>query len=299
MTGNRFLLIARVGPGSLHRHWLAPAGDRRFDVLLSSYDATVEPVEGAGVRFEHRPGRKVEGYGAILDAYSDHIARYDYVAIFDDDLLIGAAGISSLFELVAAHDLKMAQPALTADSHITYWALVRHPHFRLRYINFVEMMCPVFRRDVLERVAPLYRLGYESGIDLIWSQLVHDGARDFAVIDAVAVRHTQRVGGRKAFNGFTDGKRYEDDIEAILHRFDAQWLPCAPCGGVLVDGREVSGRWNMWPDALTLAPAIRLTIRRWQGLRYRARGLATYWKHLLTARAIDRRIVWPGDLERF
>jgi hypothetical protein len=296
MTGNRFLLIARVGPQSLHPHWLASAAPRRFDVLLSSHDATVASVEGPGVLFEHRPGRKVEGHGALLAAHRDHITRYDYVAMFDDDLLIDADAIGRMFEIAAEHNLKIAQPALTADSHISYWALACHPGFRLRYVSFVEMMCPVFRCDALSQLEPLFRLGYESGIDLIWSQLIHDNARDFAVIDAVTVRHTQPVGARKALNGFTGDKRYEDDIEAILHRFGAPWLPCLTYGGVLTDGREVCGRRRMWPGALALASAIPLAIRRWQGLRYRARGLAAYWKHLLMAPTISRPIAWPDDL---
>lgn len=289
MASVRALLISRIGPHSLHRHWLTTAGPRSFDVMLSAYDPAIAPVTGEGVLFEHRQGRKVEGYGAILRDHAALIARYDHVALFDDDLLIGGDELNRLFDIVRAHNLKIAQPALTTDSHYTYAALLRHPGFLLRYMTYVEMMCPVFRADVLAQVGPLYGLGYESGIDLIWSNLVWSGPRDFAVIDAAPVTHTQRVGAAKSANGFVAGKRYEDDIHAILGRFGCEWLPCLPYGGIRTDGTQVKGRAAMLPAAFDLVRAVSMQ----PPVRRRARNLAVYWKHLLTAPARNMTLEWP------
>lgn len=281
MARRPFLLISRVGPRSLHRHWIAGTGERSFDLLLSAYDDAVAATEGEGVLFERRPGTKVAGYGAILRDHRALIEGYDHVALFDDDLLVDGAGIDAMFAIAARYRLKIAQPALTVDSHYSYAALLRHPGFLLRYMTYVEMMCPIFRRDVVGRVAPLFDLGYESGIDLIWSNLLWEGPRDLAVIDAAPVRHTQRVGQAKAANGFVSGRRYEDDIRAILDRFGCPWLPCLPYGAIRKNGVEVMGRA---PMALAAAGLIG-AVPRQKPLKRRARNLLVYWKHMLSAPA--------------
>lgn len=296
MTHPRALLISRIGPRSLHSRWLGelglgvPDAPRGFDVLLSAYDPAVTATEGEGIMFEVRPGSKVAGYGGLLREHRALLARYDYVALFDDDLLIESTDLTRLFTIVREHKLKIAQPALTPESYFTYAALLRHPGFVLRYMSYIEMMCPIFRADVLERLIPLFELGHESGIDIIWSNLVWEHPRDFAVIDAVPVVHTQRVGGRKADNGFVGGRRYEDDIAAILARFGAQWLPCLPYGAIRADGQAVEGRGAMVRAALELARAVPLQ----RPMKMRARNLAVYWKHMLTARAHNSVLDWPA-----
>lgn len=289
---NRSLLISRVGPQSLHHHWLAPADERTFDVLLSAYDSTVEVPAGEGIFFEHRPGRKVAGYGALLHEHRDMLRRYDYIALFDDDLRIDAASINTMFAIARQYDLKIAQPALTPDSFFSYAALLRHPGFLLRYVTYIEMMCPLFRTDILERIAPLFDMGYESGIDLIWCNLVAETPLDFAVIDAVTVAHTRRVGIGKAANGFTSGKRYEDDIAGILEKFDAQWLPCAPYGAIRSDGSFTNRRSSLTRAALGLAGAVPTQ----SPMKMRARNYAVYIKHLLTAPARNMALSFPHGL---
>lgn len=290
----RFLLISRVGANSLHRHWLAPADDRGFDVLLSSFSAEVVDPELPGVVFEHRRGSKVAGYAKVLRAHAEMIARYDYVALFDDDLMIDVGELTRLFDIVAAHDLKIAQPALTHDSHFTFAALLQDKAYRLRYVNYIEMMCPVFRSDVLQAITPLYEMGFESGIDLIWCNLVAETPHDFAVIDDVVVRHTRPVGTYKAANGFDGARRYEDDIYAILARFGLPWLSCVPYSAVRKNGSTERRRLAFLCSSLTLIPAI----GKQTGFRHRTRSVVTYWKHLIGRKALNIRVPLP-DTVRF
>lgn len=293
MKTRRFLLISRVGCDSLHEEWLAPAEERDFDVLISAYDRRVAPpVACPSIFFEYREGRKVAGYGEILRDHRELIAGYDYVALFDDDLLIDAGGLTRLFSTIADHKLKIAQPALDHSSFFTYGCLLRHSAFLLRYTTYVEMMCPIFRSDILLTLTPLFQLGFESGIDLIWSGLVHGGPHDFAVIDAYPVCHTRRVGTLKAANGFGAGKPYEHDIHAILDRFSAPWLPCLPYAAIRCDGRYTGSRIALVASA---APLI-FAIPRHFPMKWRMRNVAVYWNHLLRRRPKNARIAWPTAL---
>lgn len=282
-SANPYLLISRVGAHSLHETWLGPVADRGFDVLLSAFDDNVVDPGQPDVFFERRAGSKVAGYGAVFEAHAELISRYAYVAVFDDDLSISAAALLQLFEIADAHDLKIAQPSLTHDSYFTYAGLLHNPAYRLRYVNYIEMMCPVFRADVFREIQPLYDMGYESGIDLIWCNLVATSPQDFAVIDDVCVRHTRPVGTLKAANGFTGTKRYEDDIHALLDRFNLPWLSCVPYAGIHRDGLVTRDRLELFVSSLRLAGAI----GRCPDYRHRARSVAVHWKHLLTRKALN------------
>ena len=284
-----YLVISRIGANSLHRSWLPQDG--AFDVLLSCYDQAVPPECGHGTMFEYRAGAKVAGYGQVLRDYEGLIRQYRYVALFDDDLAIDATSMAQLFRIADAQGLKIAQPALDHKSYFTYACLLQHKGFTLRHVNFIEMMCPFFRSDVLLDVAFLFELGFESGIDLIWSALAHEAPQDFAVIDSVPVRHTRPVGAIKSVNGFTGDRIYETDIRAILEQFDLPWLPALPYGGLRGNGSYTRNRLALCFGASRLAAAIPI-----RSARFRMRAVATYWRQLTFRRPRNVRARWPANL---
>lgn len=287
---SRFLLVTRIGRKSQHRRWLDGA-DRQFDVLLSAYDAEIPDPGGSGVTFERRPGHKVAGYDAFLRERRDLWTQYDYICLLDEDIAADTGTLNRMFRLCEAHDLKISQPALSHDSHFTYGALLRQRAWSLRYVNFVEMMCPVIRRDALERIQPLFSEGVESGIDLVWCNLVAEGERDFAVLDATPVRHTEPVGGNKAANGFAMGRRYEDDIGLLLERYDLPWLSCVPYAAVTARGRVVRSRAALFLAALELLAAVPRQRPLWPRLR----SILVHLRHILTREPRNLRRTAGGD----
>ncbi|KQW29125.1 hypothetical protein ASE36_11695 [Rhizobium sp. Root274] len=272
----RFLLVTRIGPKSLHDQWLDTQSEREFDVAICSYDPSITEIKGEGISFEYIPGKKVSGTSWFLENRRSIWENYDYVMLLDEDLSVDARSINKMFEISAGQNFKIAQPSLTPDSHFTFAALLQQSYWKWRHVNYIEMMCPIFRRDILETIAPLYRSGYESGIDLIWCNLVYESPRDFAVIDSVAVRHTEPVGGNKAANGFVEGKRYEDDIYAVLQTYQLPWLSCTPYSGVTKSGRERSSRLLFFVTALSVFWAVPLQ-RPWSG---RFRAALVHLKHV-------------------
>jgi hypothetical protein len=268
MTGRKsFLLVSRVGAKSLHHNWLDDITDRNFDVFLSSYDGNLGDFNQEGVQTEHRPGYKIKGYNGFLN---DHVALwsgYDYVCFMDEDIDVDVASLNKMFRLSAKYNLKIAQPSLTHDSYFSYASLLHQRPWKLRYVNFIEMMCPVFRVDVLAQIAPLYGLGYEVGIDLIWCNLVFNSETDFAVLDSVQIRHTEPVGTQKKTNGFPDGKSYEDDMNASLAQFNLPRFRCIPYAAVDHLDTTVHSRTRLKLAALALAPSV--FYKRPVGLRLR------------------------------
>ena len=105
----------------------------------------------------------------------------------DDDVLINGTAITRLFEIRRDFDLWVLQPAFRLGGKIS-WDVTRvRPTAKLRYTNFVEMTCPLFRRDKLDEFMAVYDpelSGY--GVDWWFLQTIggHDEKR-VAVVDEV------------------------------------------------------------------------------------------------------------------
>lgn len=210
----RFLVMARAGDNSLHRHWLS-GGPRNFDLFLSCYGKDPSRHEGTA---EHIRPMGSTKWPALHDHLRDEaglVAAYDAVWFPDDDVLIDAPAISRMFELFTAFGLSLAQPSLTHDSHFSHSAVLRDPAYVVRFANFVEVMAPVFSPAALGILHPTFaqsRIGW--GLDLLWPQLLaRQGDHRMGLIDATPMTHTRPVGGGDIYAG-RDGVR-EADIASL------------------------------------------------------------------------------------
>ncbi|MCJ2012611.1 hypothetical protein [Methylobacterium sp. J-076] len=251
------LVITRAGPGSLHRQWLHPQEARNFDVLVTSYHGS--PAEEAvdGVEVVFLPGKKVEGWRRIVSHYAERLEGYERIAFLDDDIACDATALSACFDIGRDYNLALWQPSLTWSSYFTYGGTLHNDNFKLRYVNYIEMMCPFFTRSALKQIEPTFFLGLESGIDLLWCSLIPPQDRRCAIIDEVQVLHTRPVGRDKAANGFTHHS-YEDEIETCLKHFRMPWPSLVAGGAVLSNGGAASRLSIAW-RVLSLIRALRVT----------------------------------------
>jgi hypothetical protein len=234
---SRNLIITRAGPKSLHERWLTPTAERGFDLLVASYDPDSRPTGAAGTFHRFIPGTKVQGWKATLSDNAALIGQYDFIALIDDDIDVDAASLTRLFEIGRDEGFTIFQPSLTWDSYFTYAGTVRNPLFAFRCVNYIEMMAPFFAASALQKVAPLFDYGWESGIDLVWGSALPPEDRRFAIVDAVPVRHTRPVGALKEANGFVN-RNYESDIMASLAHFGMTWPSL-----VASEGKTAAGHW--------------------------------------------------------
>ncbi|MFN3549841.1 MAG: hypothetical protein ACK4U0_20335 [Mesorhizobium sp.] len=192
----RNLVVARVGMTSLHPRWLdRPYPRRTFDLLLSFYSAEAFAafLPSEGVAAVLVPGGKFDGLFTTFAGVD--LDRYDYVWLPDDDIDTNSETIDAIFALCRSHGLAVAQPSLTRDSFYSFFLLQRCPGFRLRYTNFVEVMVPCLRTDLLRRVMPLFEDHMSGwGLDYVWCRMPESGAGKCAILDAVSVHHTRPVG---------------------------------------------------------------------------------------------------------
>lgn len=275
-ANSRHLVVVRAGRASLHCGWIDGPGRAGFDLLVARY----EPGPSLGERDGHAevviPGRKVAGFARLFREHPALLADYDFIALFDDDLRISQRDLERLFEIGRSHKLDIFQPTLSPDSYFSYAATLSNSMFRLRYTNVVEMMCPVFSRDHLVRALPLFGLGYELGIDLIWTRMTAEPWFRYALVDAVVARHTRPVGSNKVQHLPTNGGGYDDEIRLVLAQANADFRGFVAYAAIDRNGGGVLSRSAIGLRSMVLWRAIGETPLP---KRQFARFLCDYLRH--------------------
>jgi hypothetical protein len=180
------LVFTSAGDRSNLRGWLA--GRRDFDLWVMYYGNHPGTFQDVSDLYACRKGSKFQNLHYCYGQWPQVLARYDAIMVMDDDILIDAGGISRLFEIRRELDLWALQPAFRLSGKIS-WEITRvQATTRLRYTNFIEMACPLFRRDKLDAFMAVYDpelVGY--GVDWWFlHSLGPDLKNHVAVVDEVS-----------------------------------------------------------------------------------------------------------------
>lgn len=193
LSQNRYLVLARVGDGSLHQEWIRPAEHRNFDLCLSYYGGKQGRYAGDCEIYTEAKGAKWPKIYDLIKKMGDRIFQYDAVWFPDDDILTYPGNISRMFELFSEYGLMLAQPALTANHYFQVTA--QHIDYKLRYTHFVEIMVPIFSRDALRVCWPTFNKSVTGwGMEHVWAKLLGYPETGMAILDETPVKHTRPPG---------------------------------------------------------------------------------------------------------
>jgi hypothetical protein len=193
------LVIIRAGHKSLHRQWPAfiDKEDRNWDLCVSWYENDLPVDIEDSEHFFHQPeGRKFSAVADLLTKYPK-LMEYENFWLPDDDLEISWRDINRMFNIFRRMRLELAQPALTSSSHsfVNHLVTAQDPNYFLRFCDFVELMCPLFSRELIELCLPAFRGTVMAFcLDHIWGGLQGRVPGRTAIIDDVAVAHTRPMG---------------------------------------------------------------------------------------------------------
>jgi hypothetical protein len=148
------LVFSSVGDQSNCRGWLR--GRRNFDLWVTYYgDRPGSFLDIADYYEEHR-GSKYQNLHHAYRQWSELLGRYAAVLVLDDDIIISGTRISRLFEIRKQHDLWALQPAFSPRGKVS-WPITRvDRRNELRFTSFIEMACPLFRKDKLDAFMAVY-----------------------------------------------------------------------------------------------------------------------------------------------
>jgi hypothetical protein len=193
------LVVLRAGDTSLHTNWAKDIEDeeRSWDLCISSYGADPGLVLDQAEYVTHQPHQRK--FQAVHDLFYEGSPLWQYERVWfpDDDLVVGWGDINLMFHLAREYDLDLSQPSLlpVEGCFITHGITRQQPANVLRYVDFVEIMCPIFSARALHICLGSFRDSVSGfGLDHLWPALLGGGRTRMAVIDAMGVIHTRPIG---------------------------------------------------------------------------------------------------------
>ena len=238
----RYLVIGRVGSKSLHHAWVEDRQCvRTWDLQLNAYGDKADRIADADLPTVVDQGTKWDSLARHFRAHPELLDHYDYVMLPDDDLLMTASDINRIFEITAAHDFTLAQPAMTMDSFVSYPVLMQCPGFKLRYVNHLECMSPCIKTSYMKKLLPIiekYVCGW--GADHIWAMLMEEPAFKAAVLDEVTMKHTRAFYTGTLYDSFDkQGVNPFDEVKTMTALFENFPKRTVVYGGIASSGRRV------------------------------------------------------------
>jgi len=220
-SASRNLVFTSAGDQSNVRRWLN--GHRDFDLWVVYYGEVPESLYPEADLYVARAGTKFQNLHYCYSQWRNLFERYEAVLVMDDDIVIGAGGISRLFQIRRTLDLWALQPAFRVAGKIS-WDITRiRTDARLRYTNFIEMTCPLFRRDKLDAFMDVFDpelIGY--GEDWWFLQtLGGQSRRRVAIADEVpCINPYDRVkGGAREIDRLSTHEQRKEVWERIKARY--------------------------------------------------------------------------------
>lgn len=139
--------------------------------------------------------------------------QYDYIFLWCDDIDVSDFDPNVFIKIMQTNNLQIAQPALTLDSYFTWDITLQDKRYKVgRYVDFVEIMVPVFSPQAWGRFWNMIELdrNYRGwGYDLFARSFCR--YTNMGIIDCQPVRHVRPVGQR-----CTDAKQ---DKEYITNKY--------------------------------------------------------------------------------
>jgi hypothetical protein len=166
-----------------------------FDLALINFNPDEwndDPsVYGSTKYYVKDKGFKHHIYKRFIEKY-DILDQYDWIWMPDYDVHLDASEIDRLFTIAQDYNLNVCQPSLTHDSHYSFHLVLNDPTKFMRYTNYVEIMCPLFKTEALKRVLGTFTITYSGWAqDYLWARELN--YERFAIIDDIQASHVKPV----------------------------------------------------------------------------------------------------------
>jgi hypothetical protein len=212
------LVIGVVGDKSLHHNWLERSPD--FDLMLVYYGQD-------GNRYKNDCDHYFYGVRgskwSILDSLKEDLdklqSQYDFIFVPDDDILMRADTINRVFEFAAEYNLHICQPAIAGWISVPF--CMPCPLTKMRFTNWVEIMCPCFSSFAFNVSRPTF--GYNKsnwGISYLWNKLLGNPKDKIAILDEVIAVHTRPSGSGENYKLNESVQRALAEMNQILREND-------------------------------------------------------------------------------
>jgi len=222
---SNYLVYTSVGDHSNIDTWLT--GNQNFDLWVTYYGNQENRYKDISDHYNIRRGGKFPNLHYVYQKWKNILDQYQAILVMDDDIIINASSISRLFEIREKYDIWVLQPAFDLTSKISHPINRVKPFTFLRYTNFIEVTCPLFRKDKLDTFMKVYDpilVGW--GIDwwFLYTIKPEINQNKVAIIDAIACHNPPawEKGGKREIDKLQGKKAREQKWLEIKKQYEIQ-----------------------------------------------------------------------------
>ncbi|WP_432471661.1 hypothetical protein [Amphritea sp. HPY] len=142
-----FLVFTSAGNNSNLKEWVK--GKPNFDLWITYYGEKGSLYEEVSPFYCRRSDGKFPNLHDLYTSNPGFLQQYKAIFVMDDDIEISTEEINELFEIQQEYNLWALQPSFDEHGKISHRITRQTPGYYMRYCNFIEMTCPLFRTDKL------------------------------------------------------------------------------------------------------------------------------------------------------
>jgi len=204
-----FLVFTSAGDNANLGMWLN--GHRNFDLCIAYYGNETDRYKGLTPYYFQNKDTKFPNLLLWHRNNPGFLQQYAAIMVMDDDIILSCADINQLFKWQQKMDLWLLQPAFSPKGKISHVNTTHKPEYELRYTNFVEMTCPIFRTDKLLSFLKVFDPSLKGwGTDYWFVQHLGETQDHIAIIDAVTCvnpLNETKPGGKREIDQFQSTKK--------------------------------------------------------------------------------------------
>ena len=138
-----YLIYTSAGEAANVKHW-ASSDSRNYDIWITNYSEIPNLNRQYADYYDERKGSKIPNLYDVFMQHEDLLRQYKAVMVADDDITISPQSLSALFRILVDQDLWMLQPAFSRFGKVSHKITQRRLKTSHRYVNFIEITCPMF-----------------------------------------------------------------------------------------------------------------------------------------------------------
>ena len=189
----KYLLLTTIGNSDYWKTWVENKNIRNYDIGLIFYEKNIkqskkEEISNIVDYFWHQPDFKYTGIKKIIEN-NKFILDYEYIWMPDDDVILHKGIISELFNQAYKRNCWMCQPSILPINY-TWDITVNDPVCKYRYVSMVEVMCPMFKGDILKKLYNTFDMSHSGwGLEFIWGELLNYPTDKIIIFDNIIAKH--------------------------------------------------------------------------------------------------------------
>lgn len=218
----RCLVIATVAEGGFYNDFpLGPEAEstRTFDLIKVNFNPSgfdKKNISGSESPWYHEDvGFKHHIYKRLIENLNI-LNRYDWIWMPDYDIHLEQSEIERMFRIAEEYNLNICQPSLTHDSYRSFDIVLNDPTKFIRYTNYVEIMCPLFKTEALKKVLWTFTITYSGWAqDFLWARDLN--YERLAIIDDIQARHVKPI--ESQYWQLPNGLNADTELDMVIKLF--------------------------------------------------------------------------------